>query len=76
MVEERENRLAEDVNNLPINVVINNDTKIGVITSGLCYQYTKQAVPDASILKLGMVYPLPIEKIKAFAKTVENFICY
>ncbi len=35
------------------------DTKIGVITSGIPYQYVREALPEASVLKLGMVHPLP-----------------
>lgn len=45
-----------------------NSTDIGVITSGITYQYAKEALgKNASYLKLGCVYPLPVEKIKAFA---------
>ncbi|MBN2879499.1 MAG: indolepyruvate ferredoxin oxidoreductase subunit alpha [Clostridia bacterium] len=72
VLEQRESTLAADCNSLEINQEIMNGTKIGVITSGLVYQYTLQALPDASVLKLGMVYPLPIEKIKSFAAKVEK----
>ena len=44
---------------MPINQVEMNDTKIGVITSGIPYQYVKEALPNASVLKLGLVNPLP-----------------
>lgn len=45
-----------------------NSTEIGVITSGITYQYAKEALgKNASYLKLGCVYPLPMEKIKSFA---------
>ncbi len=45
-----------------------NSTEIGVITSGITYQYAKEALgKNASYLKLGCVYPLPVEKIKSFA---------
>lgn len=45
-----------------------NSTEIGVIASGITYQYAKEALgKKASYLKLGCVYPLPVEKIKAFA---------
>lgn len=48
-------------------------TKIGIITSGIAYQYAKEALGDnASYLKLGCVYPLPVEKIKAFAAKCEK----
>lgn len=46
------------------------DKKIGIITSGISYQYAKEIMPQACFLKLGMVYPLPAEMIKAFAKEV------
>lgn len=45
-----------------------NSTEIGVIASGITYQYAKEALGEqASYLKLGCVYPLPVEKIKSFA---------
>lgn len=72
VVEAREIKLAADCNGFDINIEEKGDGKIGVITSGLPYQYTKQALPNASVLKLGMVYPLPMDKIKAFAKTVDK----
>lgn len=51
-----------------INTVEYNSTEIGVITSGISYQYAKEALGEnASYLKLGCVYPLPVEKIKRFA---------
>ncbi len=45
---------------------------IGVITSGISYQYSREAFGDVSYLKLGMVYPLPIKKIKEFASQVKT----
>ena len=50
-----------------LNTVEYNDKKIGVITSGICYEYAKEALGDkASYLKLGCVYPLPEKLIKDF----------
>ena len=50
-----------------------NDTKIGVITSGVCYQYAKEALgKNASYLKLGCVYPMPVELIKDFASKCDK----
>ena len=70
---ERLNReLAEAANTLPINRVEMNDTKIGVITSGIPYQYVKEALPEASVLKLGMVNPLPRKLIEDFAEKVDT----
>ncbi len=74
VVEARENQLAEDCNASPVNQVFKKDRKIGVITAGLPFQYTLQALPEASVLKIGMVYPLPMETIQAFAKTVDRLI--
>lgn len=52
----------------PINTVEYNDTSIGVIAAGISYQYAKEALGDrVSYLKLGCVYPLPVELIKDFA---------
>ena len=74
VVEDREKRLAVDCNKMCINTVEYNSKKIGVICSGVVYQYVKDALPDASILKLGMVYPMPFKLIEKFAKQVERLI--
>ena len=72
VVEDRENRLAEDGCNFVINKMELNDTKIGFITSGIPYQYVKEAFPNASVLKLGLINPLPKNLILDFAKKVEK----
>lgn len=71
-IEKRNLELAEAANTLPINQVEIKDTKIGVITSGIPYQYVKEALPEASVLKLGMVNPLPRKLIEDFASKVET----
>lgn len=71
-IEKRNLELAEAANTLPINKVEMNDTKIGVITSGIPYQYVKEALPEASVLKLGMVNPLPRKLIEEFASKVDT----
>ena len=58
-IEKRNLELAEAANTLPLNRVEMGSTGIGVITSGIPYQYVKEAMPDSSVLKLGMVNPLP-----------------
>ncbi|MDO4869813.1 MAG: indolepyruvate ferredoxin oxidoreductase subunit alpha [Bacillota bacterium] len=55
-----------------LNRVELDDRKIGIVTSGICYQYVKEALPHASVLKLGMVNPLPKQMIADFAKEVEK----
>ncbi len=47
------------------------DKKVGIITSGIPYLHAKEAFPDASFLKLGMVYPFPAEMIRDFASQVD-----
>ena len=69
---ERDKKLAEDSCKFAINKVVYNDTKIGVITSGIPYQYVKEVLPNASILKLGMVNPLPKKLIEEFASKVDT----
>ena len=71
-IEKRNLELAEAANTMPINKVEMNDTKIGVITSGIPYQYVKEALPNASVLKLGLVNPLPKKLIEEFAQKVET----
>ena len=71
-IEKRNLELAEAANTLSVNRVEMNDTKIGVITSGIPYQYVKEALPKASVLKLGMVHPLPRKLIEEFAAKVEK----
>ncbi|MCR5330882.1 MAG: indolepyruvate ferredoxin oxidoreductase subunit alpha [Lachnospiraceae bacterium] len=68
----REKQMAEDGAEFSINRIEMNDTKIGVITSGIPYQYVKEVLPDASVLKLGCVNPLPKQMIIDFAKKVEK----
>ena len=72
-VEERMQKLADWGSDCPVNRIEDNHSKIGVITSGIAYQYAKEALGDTvSYLKLGMVNPLPAELIKRFAQMVET----
>lgn len=71
-VEQRELAMAEDGANMPINRVEMGDTKIGIITCGIEYQYVKEVLPNASILKLGLVNPLPKQMILDFASKVDE----
>lgn len=66
-VEERTKKLIEYAEKSPLNKVIDNGGDIGIITSGISYQYAREAMGDkASYLKLGVVNPLPVELIKDF----------
>ncbi len=75
-VEQRENQMKKDACDFEINRVEMGDTKIGFITSGIAYQYVKEVCPEASVLKLGMVYPLPEQLIKDFAAKVDRLIIF
>ncbi len=75
-VEERMKRLSEDGADFPINRAEYRDTSIGFITSGIPYQYVREACPDASVLKLGMVHPLPKKMIAEFASKVEKLYIF
>ncbi|MCI8427011.1 MAG: indolepyruvate ferredoxin oxidoreductase subunit alpha [Lachnospira sp.] len=75
-VEKRMKAMAENGSNFEINKVEYNDTSIGFITSGIPYQYVKEACPNASILKLGMVHPLPKKLIEEFASKVEKLYIF
>lgn len=70
--EKRLNQIEADSREFPINRMELNDKKIGIITSGICYQYVKEALPEASVLKMGIINPLPKELIREFARQVEE----
>lgn len=75
VVEERTRRLSEFAENCPFNRVEMGDTKLGIITSGTCYQYVKEVFGDSvSVLKLGMVNPMPTKLLKDFAAQVEKLV--
>lgn len=71
-VEERLRRMAEDASSFDINKAEYNDTSIGIITSGIAYQYVKEVMPSVSVLKLGCVHPLPKKLICEFASKVDK----
>ena len=72
VVEKRLKDLAQYAETFPGNRIERGDRKTGIITSGISYQYAKEVLPEASFLKLGMVYPLPEKMIRSFAREVET----
>jgi indolepyruvate ferredoxin oxidoreductase alpha subunit len=64
--------LSEAGSSMPINRLELRDTSIGIITSGVCYQYVREVMPNASTLKLGLVHPLPQSMIRDFAARVDK----
>ena len=71
-VEARENKLLDEIGGLAINRVEYADRDVGVVCSGAAYNYVKEALPTASVLKLGMVYPLDEKLIREFAASVKT----
>lgn len=74
VVEAREKRLAEDVNGFGIVREEMRDDALGVVCSGVVYQYVREALPEASVLKLGVVYPVALGKVKEFASKVKRLV--
>lgn len=56
----------------PFNRIEKGAGKVGVITSGVSYQYVKEVLPQADVLKIGLVYPLPKALIRDFAAQYEE----
>jgi len=54
--------------------VIPGASELGIITAGIAYQHVREAAPQASVLKLGMTYPPPVERMRAFAAGVKRCI--
>lgn len=71
-VEAREKRLAAQAQELGLHSVRFGDTKVGIITSGIASCYVDEALPEASVLKLGLINPLPMKAIHEFARRVEK----
>ena len=65
--EERTKRLAAVSEASRFNVEIGGSREISFVASGVAFQYVREVFPECAVLKLGMSWPLPIEKIRAFA---------
>ena len=71
-VEERLQKLADFTENTDLNRIEWQDRRIGIVTSGIAYQYAREVFGDqVSYLKLGFTYPLPLKKIRTFAAAVD-----
>ncbi len=57
-----------------LNQLITCSKSLGIITSGVAFQHVREVAPEASVLKLGLTYPLPIERMRAFAAGVERCV--
>jgi indolepyruvate ferredoxin oxidoreductase, alpha subunit len=72
VIEERLLKLKEFAEQFPGNRMEINDPSIGIITAGISYQYAKEAFPNYSYLKLGMVWPLPKNLVGEFFKKIRK----
>lgn len=73
-IEQRLVKLGDFAGTTPLNKIIWGDRRLGIITSGVAYQYAREVFPGASFLKLGMTYPLSKELVWSFADQVEKLI--
>jgi len=74
VVEERLAQLQVYAEETPLNRLEWGSKTLGIITSGVTYQYVKEALPEASVLKLGFSYPLPEKLVRRFAAEVEELV--
>jgi len=74
VVLEREQRLKDWLADNPLNRVEPGDTRVGIITSGIPYTYVKEVMPDATVLKLGVTWPLPDRLIRDFCAGAERVL--
>lgn len=72
-LESRLRKLEEYAEQTPLNTIIEGN-KVGVITSGISYQYVREVLPEAAVLKLGLTNPLPVQMIRDFAARVDKLI--
>ena len=75
VVEARTQKLARLAEDCPFNRVEMGGTDLGIITSGTCYQYVKEIFGDSvSVLKLGLVNPMPTKLLQDFAAQVKRLV--
>jgi indolepyruvate ferredoxin oxidoreductase alpha subunit len=74
VIEARIREIAQFAESFSFNRVEWRGKDLGILTCGVAYQYAREVFPDASILKLGMSYPVPAELIRGFAGEVKRVI--
>jgi indolepyruvate ferredoxin oxidoreductase alpha subunit len=74
IIEQRLLDLADFAETFPWNRIEWGGRKLGIISSGVVLEYAKEVFPEASFLKLGMIYPLPRNLIREFAGGVEKVL--
>ncbi len=73
-MEERMERLEAYSDAFSWNRIIPGDRKLGIVTSGVAFQYAREVFPQASFLKLTLSHPLPRELVRRFASTVDSLL--
>lgn len=73
VVEAREEKLKKEVNTFDMNRAEYRNKDVGIVCAGAVYQYVMEGT-DASVFKIGTVYPMPIEKIREFAQNVKELL--
>ncbi len=74
LVEQRLEALRKEAETNPLNRIEPGSAEIGIVCSGIAYQYVREALPDVSVLKLGFVHPLPHGLVRRFAEMVREII--
>ncbi len=75
MMFERDKVLRTEAETSPLNLIDNGkDKRVGFVASGPAWMHVRESFPDAPVLKLGFSCPIPLEKIRAFAATVEKLV--
>jgi indolepyruvate ferredoxin oxidoreductase alpha subunit len=74
IIEQRILEIAAFAETFPYNRIEAGDRSLGILTAGVAYQYAKEVFPTASILRLGLTWPLPEQLIRQFANSVEKLI--
>ena len=74
VMEDRLLEIAKYAEEFPYNHIEMGDSKLGIITHSVAYQYAHEVFPNASFLRLGMTYPLPRELVAEFSRKVDRLI--
>jgi len=77
VIEARIEQVAEFAETFPFNRIewgAGLEGRLGIVTCGVAYQYAREIFPNASILRLGMTYPLPPKLVREFAARVDRLI--
>jgi len=74
IIEQRIQDVARFAESFPFNRVEPGDKSLGIITAGVAYQYAKEVFSTASILRLGMTWPVPEQLIRRFTSSVDRLV--